>query len=54
MAPDRMSEVVTLDNVMALTTKDLSASTTLLSNVQLRNTPQKSVGDLHLEADGMS
>jgi len=54
MASERLTEVETLDDAMALTACDLSGSNTLSGNIQLRNTLQKSVGDLELSADGMS
>ena len=54
MATERLTEVETLDDAMALTACDLSGSNTLSGNIQLRNTLQKSVGDLELSANGTS
>ena len=54
MATERMTEVETLDDAMALTACDLSGSKTLSGNIKLRNTLQKCVGDLELSANGMS
>ena len=54
MASDRAEEVGVVDDAMALTAIDLSQSSTLSANVQLRNTLQTEVGELTTQSKGYS
>ena len=54
MAEDRLEAVGSIKDALALTSHDLSASTTLTHNVPLRNTVQKNVGELQDTLNGLS
>ena len=54
MAKDRLEAVGSIEDALALTFHDLSASTTLTHNVPLRNTVQKNVGELQDTLNGLS
>ena len=54
MAENRLEAVGSIEDALALTSNDLSASTSLTHNVPLRNTVQKNVGELQDTLNGLS
>ena len=46
MAEDRLEAVGSIDDALALTSHDLSVSTTLTHNVPLQNNVQKNIGEI--------
>ena len=54
MAEDCLEAVGNIEDALALTSHDLSASTTLTHNVPLRNNVQKNVGEIQDILNGLS
>lgn len=54
MTSSRLCDVDTTDDAMAMTAIDLSNSTTLTENIELRNALQLNIGELDTESNGLS